>query len=366
MAGDIVATGFGAGNAMEFHADRFQLDAATGSISITSSGTTLGGELGLYASQIHVASGNILDQLAVDAQYAGYQDDLNAPAAVGRPGGVLNAGVIWIESGSLQNILIQNTGTSELPAGFLANAVFVNDDEEVAGPPGSIDVVANGQLVTEGGTLTGVAVRDALVEGADLTPFTANSTINGCLLAGACAVPTAADRRRRHHRRHRRRRRRRRRPATAAAAAAPPTATAAATAATAAATAPPPPPPPPPPPEPPFEPGFTPTPGIQDVIQLVEDDRLPPPDFGNEDFIDDNDEQSDEGETSPITPPAPLFDTSELGDAAVTEGRDVGTSMRSTPGVTQSGDVDDPVSGSGNPGLIETAPPPPTRQEKQP
>ncbi len=284
VVGDVAATGFGSGNAMEFHADRFELDAATGSISLTSSGGALAGELGLYADQIHVAEGSILDQLAVDPQYAGYQDDLNAPAAVQRPEGVLNASVIWIESDSLQNILIQNTGTAETPAGFLANEVFVNEDFEIAGPPGSIDLVVNGQLQTEGGTLTGIAVRDALVEGEDLSPFTDNSTINGCLLTGPCEA------------------------------------------------------------ESPFPPGFTPTPGIQQEIVLIRNNLLPPPEFGNENFIDDNDEATEDGETSPIEPPQPLFDTSALGDK---------------------GDVDDPVSGSGNPSLMET-PPPPSNQEKKP
>jgi len=65
-------------------------------------------------------------------------------------------------------------------------------------------------------------------------------------------------------------------------------------------------------------------------------------------------------------PPDPLFDTSQLGDAAGGESPDVGTAMRSTPGLTNSGDVDDPVSGSGNPGLMETPPPPPSNEEKQP
>jgi hypothetical protein len=39
--------------------------------------------------------------------------------------------------------------------------------------------------------------------------------------------------------------------------------------------------------------------------------------------------------------------------------------MRSSPSVKDSGDIDDPVSGSGNPGLMETPPPPPTQGDKQ-
>jgi hypothetical protein len=117
-------------------------------------------------------------------------------------------------------------------------------------------------------------------------------------------------------------------------------------------------------PEGPIPPGFTPTPGIQDEVTLIDDDLFPPPDFGNEDVIDDNDEDTDDSSTSPIVPPDPLFDTSELGDAAGAEGPDVGTTMRSSTGLTNKGDVDDPVSGSGNPGLMEN-PPPPTNEEKQ-
>lgn len=98
---------------------------------------------------------------------------------------------------------------------------------------------------------------------------------------------------------------------------------------------------------------------------LAKENILPPPDFGNEDFIDDNDEETDEGDTSAIAPPDPLFDTSELGEEAEGAAPEVGTSMRSNPGLTQPGDVDDPVSGSGNPALMETPAGPPSNEEKQ-
>ncbi|MFL6779797.1 MAG: hypothetical protein ACJ8E8_12265, partial [Sphingomicrobium sp.] len=208
------------------------------------------------------------------------QDDLNAPAAIQRPDGVIRAGAVEIEFGDsgpaeLNTLYVQNTGTEELPAGFLIGGESLfGEGNEVTPPPGSIDLIINGQIVTEGGTLTGIDVRDALVEAeGDLTPFTENSTINGCLLVGPCGGPDS-----------------------------------------------------------PFPPGFTPTPGIQDEITLIDDNLLPPPEFGNEDFIDDNIESTADGATSPIEPPVPLFDTSALGDK---------------------GDVDDPVSGSGNPALME-------------
>ena len=61
----------------------------------------------------------------------------------------------------------------------------------------------------------------------------------------------------------------------------------------------------------------------------------------------------------------PLFDTSALDEANGTVVPEVGTPMRSNPGLTDTGDIDDPVSGGGNPALMEV-PPPSGKQEKQP
>jgi hypothetical protein len=91
---------------------------------------------------------------------------------------------------------------------------------------------------------------------------------------------------------------------------------------------------------------------------------MPPPEFGNEDVIDDNDEETED--SSPIVPPQPLFDTSELGEAEGTGNPAFNTPMRSNPGLTEKGDVDDPVSGSGNPALMEAGDPPVGNEEKQP
>lgn len=302
VAGDLNATGFTDTNWIEFYTGRFELDAATGSISIHGLSNDLAGNLFIHADRIHVASETILDKLAVDPLYAGYQADLNNPAATPRPDGVVRAGSIEIEFGDasgLHTLYVQNTGTADVPAGFLITDIDLGDDGESGLPAEAINLVINGQIVPETGLLTGVSVRDRLVVGRDLTPFTGNSTINGCILNGACGGTPGG----------------------------------------------------------PFPPGFTPTPGIQDEVVLIGDNLLPPPDFGNEDLIDDNDETTDEGETSPIRPPQPLFDTSELGDPGDPADPDFGTSMRSSPGMKDNGDVDDPVSGSGNPALMETVPP---------
>ena len=113
----------GTDQSVGFTTGTFELDAATGLLSLESAPGVLGGELFLNAAHIHVASGDILDQLADDPQYDGYQDDLNAPAAVQRPDGVIRAASIDIEfgdagEGELNTLYVQNTGTDG-PAGRL-------------------------------------------------------------------------------------------------------------------------------------------------------------------------------------------------------------------------------------------------------
>ena len=69
---------------------------------------------------------------------------------------------------------------------------------------------------------------------------------------------------------------------------------------------------------------------VENQIDLITNNPLGDSEFGNEDAIDDN-QEGDEGRTNPISPPQPLFDTRPL---------------------IPSGDVNDPVSGTGNPALL--------------
>lgn len=282
VVGDVVATGFLPGNGIEFYSDLFELDAATGSISVQGSGGALGGKLEIIADRIHIASGTILDKLAVDPQYAGYQDDLNQPAIVQRPDGVISAANIFVYP--TEAVLVQNTGTADVPAGFVANTIELFEAE--GAQPGSIELIVNGQLVTATGTLTGVAVRDALVLGTDLAVYSENSTINGCALTGDCTFTGPG-------------------------------------------------------------PIVDPVGGISTEIALFSKDPLFEQPFANDPVIDEGegDEDKDGNETelakvgdeasSPIKPPAPLFDTRPL---------------------NPDGDIDEPISGSGNPALAGSAP----------
>ncbi|MGE8132022.1 hypothetical protein ACQKO5_00330 [Novosphingobium subterraneum] len=193
VVGAITGTGFGQSNVLEFTTGRFELDAATGSINLTSasqSGTTapLGGVLEINADHIHVASGSILEKLAADPFYEGRIAELNAPASVQRPEGVLRSlGLDLYPTGTLY---IQNTGTTLNPAGFLADADLTDVTAPTNSAAGSISIVVNGAFQTPDGIVTGAAAHGLVVNSpnADFTPFTADSQINGCLFSVAsCA-----------------------------------------------------------------------------------------------------------------------------------------------------------------------------------
>lgn len=193
VTGAINGTGFGSGNVLEFSTGRFELDATTGSISLASTGTTLGGIAEFNAANIHVASATILDRLAANPLYTGRIADLNAPAAVQRPDGVLRAlGLDFYPTGTLY---IQNTGTALNPAGFFADIEFTDVTAPANAQAGSVSVVVNGAFQTPTGIVAGVDAHAlAVAEADDLAPFSADSQINGCLFSVAeCIAPVAVD-----------------------------------------------------------------------------------------------------------------------------------------------------------------------------
>ncbi|NLR38544.1 hypothetical protein [Novosphingobium sp. ERW19] len=193
VVGTISGTGFAQSNILEFTTGRFELDASTGAINLTSAsqaGATapLGGVLEINADHIHVASGSILEKLVADPLYEGRIAELNAPASVQRPEGVLRSlGLDLYPTGTLY---IQNTGTALNPAGFLADADLTDVTAPASAAAGSISIVVNGAFQTPGGIVSGAAAHGLVVNSpdADFTPFTTDSQINGCLFSVAsCA-----------------------------------------------------------------------------------------------------------------------------------------------------------------------------------
>lgn len=185
--GNVAATGFNLDQTVAFSSNRFELNTATGSVGIANGSGGLAGYLELFADQVWVADGAILGKLAANPLYVGREAELNAAAAVQRPEGVLRAYDITVYEPS--QVLVQNTGTLAIPAGILAaDGDIIGFEQELAaiGPlaTGPIELIINGQIVTEGGTITGVPVWEAVVTDEEFTPelFTANSSINGCLL----------------------------------------------------------------------------------------------------------------------------------------------------------------------------------------
>ncbi|MFM2372282.1 MAG: hypothetical protein RIS85_2004, partial [Pseudomonadota bacterium] len=200
VVGNITGTGFAATNVVEFATRRFELDAATGSIALTQpaaqssgqSSTTLGGVVEINAANIHIASGAILDRLAIDPFYSGRIADLNAPAAVQRPDGVLRAlGLEFYPTGTLY---IQNTGTILDPAGFLADIDMTEVDAPQSTQAGQISLIVNGKWQTATGVVSGTAAHDLALANADnLGRFTADSQINGCLLTTTNCLPVLSE-----------------------------------------------------------------------------------------------------------------------------------------------------------------------------
>ncbi|OYX64775.1 MAG: hypothetical protein B7Y89_00560 [Novosphingobium sp. 32-60-15] len=193
IVGNVTGTGFAGTNVVEFATGRFELDAATGSLSLTQTGTALGGIIGITANNIHVASGTILDRLAADPFYTGHAADLNRPATVQRPEGVLRAlGLDLYPTGTLY---IQNTGTALDPAGFFADFDFTDLNPPTNALPASISVIVNGKWQTAAGIVSGFAARDLVVENADTLEFyTATSSVNACALdATFCVLAQEVD-----------------------------------------------------------------------------------------------------------------------------------------------------------------------------
>ena len=263
VTGAVSGTGFGANDALTLAAGRVAVDATTGRISLGGSSGPLGGALTLNGQQIHIAEGAILDRLAADPNYAARDADLARAPLAQRPDGVVRAGKIVVElvnpAGQVStavgtaalmpySVLVQNVGSRQIPAGFTATTTEIVAPTGTA--PRSIDLNVNGQLITATGTLTGVAVRDALMAADNPARFTLASLINGCALTGPCGTVL-----------------------------------------------------------PPFDPHSA----ISTEIVLLSTSLGDDPLFGNEETIEDNEEDGgDDSASSPITPPVPLFNTKPL------------------------------------------------------
>lgn len=186
IVGNLTGTGFASTNAIEFNSDRFELDAATGSLSLTQTGTALGGVVEIAAANIHVATGTILDRLAADPFYSGHLTDLDRPAARQRPDGVLRA--LGLDLFPRSTLYIQNTGTVFDPAGFFAEFDSTSLTAPANDPSSRVSVVVNGKWQTRKGIASGTDAHDLVAESASRSDFDADSSVNGCAITAAVCV----------------------------------------------------------------------------------------------------------------------------------------------------------------------------------
>ena len=199
IVGAVTGNGFAPTNEINLLSGTVELETAKGSLKIngaqsdggTSSTQTLGGFVYIEADHIHVADDGILTKLRADPFYTGRISELNAPAAVQRTDGVLNALGFEVRPGS--TFYIQNTGTRVLPAGFVTTFDATDIFAPSRPPTNGVSIVLNGQFKTATGTATGITAFN-LVK-ADPTPdseqfagFSSDSQLNGCVfLSGGCA-----------------------------------------------------------------------------------------------------------------------------------------------------------------------------------
>ncbi|GGB70759.1 beta strand repeat-containing protein [Blastomonas aquatica] len=180
-------------NRVALTAGRVEVNADTGGIFLN--GSSPGGVLSITADNIHIAGASVLERLAQDVNFTGRDAALSLPIAISRPDGVIQASRLQFNVGS--TLLIQNTGTSLLNAGFFGRVGNVEiAPRSSQGSPGLIDMVIYGQLLDSGDIVrNGTSVRDLIFPtstGQDgpitITGFTATSSVNGCLLNAASCI----------------------------------------------------------------------------------------------------------------------------------------------------------------------------------
>lgn len=186
IVGNLTGTGFASTNTIEFNSDRFELDVATGSLSLTQTGTALGGVVQIAADNIHAATGTILDRLATDPFYDGHLTDLDRPAPRQRPDGVLRA--LGLDLFPKSTLYIQNTGTILDPAGFFADFDSTSLTNPDNGSSSQVSVVVNGQWRTPNGIVARTEAHDLVAENSSSSFFTADSSVNGCALNAVVCV----------------------------------------------------------------------------------------------------------------------------------------------------------------------------------
>lgn len=188
--GNAIFNSMASTNRVALNAGRVEINADTGGIFLN--GSSPGGVLSISANNIHIASASLLEQLAANVNFTGRDTALSLPIATSRPDGVIQASRLQFNVGS--TLLIQNTGTSLLQAGFFGRVgSFEIVPRSSQSTSSLIDLVIYGQLLDTGDLVrNGTSVRDLIFprsssstsqDSGGPSGFTSNSSVNGCLLS---------------------------------------------------------------------------------------------------------------------------------------------------------------------------------------
>ena len=149
-------------------------------MALLGKGGALSGTLQIEARDIHIAAGSLLTRLAADPFFASAELALDRESAGGTDP-VIRAGALDLAIG--RSFYIQRSGTGFDPLGFEEPLGGITLRSAAAAP---ITVIINGTFRTAAGLVSGAeAWRQFKASGVNLSGFTADSRLNGCLLSAA-------------------------------------------------------------------------------------------------------------------------------------------------------------------------------------
>jgi hypothetical protein len=185
VTGAVTMAQAGADNRLNLIADnRIEVVQGSGSVRLGAGIDTPAGTLAITAPRLWVASDSLLTQLA-GSTLAG-QARIDAVNAAGAPtvvGGSIGAGTILIGTG--EEVLIQNSGTDQLKAGFTTGTGGLRIRRAFEGN-NPINVVINGRIQRADNSFAINGDTLALVQlDPGISLVTADSTVNGCLFVSA-------------------------------------------------------------------------------------------------------------------------------------------------------------------------------------
>jgi len=182
VSGNLNLTDLALDNLLSLTGDIISVASDTGGIVME--GSSPGGTLDISARHIHVGSTALLDQLAVDPFFVGRDSILaRATPTANRDGSIQAARITF---GAEETLLIQNAGVGGIAYGFYAETGEV---EIIPTGVNNLDVVIYGATLNADDTqVINSDVRDSIFPTAPTSGFTAESSINGCLLTATVCI----------------------------------------------------------------------------------------------------------------------------------------------------------------------------------